>query len=184
MVGGGVFHLSGTAINDAGPGAVLAYLLSGGLMLLSALSFVAVAARAREGETGYDPMDGLVGPVWRFLTMWGFVVNGVLMIPFLVSSFGDYLHRYLVGSTGVATAGLMALVVLTLLNLGSATLVGAAETYVVAVKITMLVGFILVGLWHVGDVELSPFAPEGAGGVLSAAALLFTAYTGFNVITN
>lgn len=184
MVGGGVFHLSGTAINDAGPAAILAYLLSGGLMLLSALSFVAVAARARPGETGYEPLQGLVGARWRFLVMWGFVVNGVFMIPFLVNSFGDYLHRYLFEPATDHSAGIVALVVIALLNLGSATLVGAAETYVVGVKVTMLVGFILVGLWHVGDVELSPFAPEGAGGVFSAAALLFTAYTGFNVVTN
>ena len=95
MVGGGVFHLSGTAINKAGPAAIVAYLLAGSLMLLSALSFVAVAARARPGESGYEPMDGLIGPRWRFLTMWGFVVNGVLMIPFLVLSFGEYLHGYL-----------------------------------------------------------------------------------------
>lgn len=42
MVGGGVFTLSGDAVNTAGPVALLSYLLAGLVMLLSALSFVFV----------------------------------------------------------------------------------------------------------------------------------------------
>ena len=55
-VGGGVFTLSGTAINLAGSGAVLSYVIAGIVMALCALSFIVVSTRAEDGESGY---------VWR-----------------------------------------------------------------------------------------------------------------------
>ena len=51
MVGGGVFTLSGTGIDRAGPAALLSYALAGLIMFVSALAFVAVAARAKKGES-------------------------------------------------------------------------------------------------------------------------------------
>src|SRR5262245_27486420 len=91
MVGGGVFTLSGTAINEAGPAALLAYGIAGSIMLLSALSFTAVAVRAAPGDSGYGPIADLIGRSWRFLVMWGFYVNGAMLLVFLLISFGDYL---------------------------------------------------------------------------------------------
>src|SRR5204862_5465868 len=84
MVGGGVFTLSGTAINEAGPAALVSYLLAGVVMLLSALSFTAVAGRARKGDSGYGPVGDILGPGWRFLVMWGFYINGLTILTFLL----------------------------------------------------------------------------------------------------
>lgn len=91
MVGGGVFALSGIAIDDAGPGAVVSYILAGVVMMLSALSFVAVASRARPGDSGYGPVGDLLGSAWRFVTMWSFYLNGLMILTFLLISFGQYL---------------------------------------------------------------------------------------------
>lgn len=184
MVGGGVFTLSGVAVNEAGPSALLSYALAGVIMLISALSFVAVAGRARVGDSGYGPISTLLGPVWRFVVMWGFYINGVTILTFLLVSFGDYLHAYFVGGLGTVSAALLALVAIALLNLGPTGLVGKAEAYVVGLKIVLLLVFIGWGLAELGSVHLTPFAPDGAGGVLGMTALLFTAYTGFNVVTN
>ncbi len=123
-----MFTLAGTAVNLAGPAAVLSYLLAGAVMFLSALSFIVVCTRARYGESGYAPVGEILGPFWRFIVMWAFYLNGATMIAFLVTSFGDYFSEYFLPAAGTL--------------------------------------------------------PSGAGGVFSAAALLFTAYTGFNVITN
>lgn len=49
----GVFTLSGEALNDAGPAAILSCVLAGLVMLLSALCFVAVSSRAAPGDSGY-----------------------------------------------------------------------------------------------------------------------------------
>jgi APA family basic amino acid/polyamine antiporter len=184
MVGGGVFTLSGTAINEAGPAALLSYLIAGVVMFLSALCFVAVSARARPGDSGYGPVGTILGPGWRFLVMWGFYLNALTITTFLLVSFGDYLHQYFVAGAGTILAALVAVIALTALNLGTADIVGRAETYVVAVKLAVLVFLAAWGLSALAGPALRPFAPTGAGSILGASALLFTAYTGFNVVTN
>lgn len=72
MIGGGVFTLSGVAVDEAGPSALFAYLLAGGVMLLSALCFAAVSSRSGPGDSGYASIGSILGPQWRFLTMWAF----------------------------------------------------------------------------------------------------------------
>ncbi|HEY7199275.1 MAG TPA: APC family permease [Candidatus Dormibacteraeota bacterium] len=184
MVGGGVFTLSGTALNEAGPAAIVSYVMAGVVMLLSALCFVAISSRAAPGDSGYGPVGTILSPAFRFVTMWGFYVNGLTLLTFLVVSFGQYLNQYFVPGLGVAAAGLLAMALLVGLNLGPTDLVGRAETYVVAVKVALLLFFIVWGLTAIGAAHLTPFAPHGARGVVQASALLFTAYTGFNVVTN
>jgi amino acid transporter len=184
MVGGGVFSLSGEAINEAGPAALAAYGIAGLVMLVSALAFVAVAARAEEGDSGYGPIAGLLGRPWRFVVMWGFYLNALFLVAFLADSFGSYLHDYFLHDVGATAAGLFCIVLLVLLNLGPAALVGKAETWVVGIKIGLLLVFIGWGLAAFSGSHFQPFAPHGTQSIVATSALLFTAYTGFNVVTN
>lgn len=184
MVGGGVFTLSGVAINIAGPAAIVSYVIAGIVMLLSALSFVTVATRAAPGDTGYGPVGTILGPAWRFLVMWGFYVNGATILTFLLVSFGDYLNEYFLAGLGATAAALIATLAISALNLGPADLVAKAETWVVGLKIGILVFFCAWGIAELGNARFEPFAPAGEQGIREASALLFTAYTGFNVVTN
>lgn len=184
MVGGGVFTLSGIAIDDAGPGAVVSYILAGVVMMASALSFVTVASRARPGDSGYGPVGDLLGPVWRFVAMWSFYLNSLTILTFLLISFGEYLNHYFVPGLGPAAAALIATLALAALNFGPAARVGEAETYVVGLKIAILLFFVFWGVGEIGDAHFRSFAPHGSGSIVAASALLFTAYTGFNVVTN
>ncbi len=184
MIGGGVFTLSGIAINRAGPAALVSYAIAGAIMLLSALSSVAVATRAKEGESGYGPVAELLGRPWRFLVMWGFYVNGLLAVAFLADSFGAYLHAYFLHGASATVAGVVCLVLLVGLNLGPAVWVGRAESWIVGIKLVLLLVFIGWGLAAISPSHFHPFAPHGTHSVFSTSVLLFTAYTGFNVVTN
>lgn len=183
-VGGGVFTLSGTALNLAGPGAVASYVLAGAVMCLCALSFIVVSTRAAEGESGYGPIGTILSPFWRFIVMWAFYLNGATIIAYLVASFGEYLREYFLPAAGTLVLALAATALVTLLNLGPTALVAKAETAVVGIKLALLVLFSVWGLTELRPPDLERPLPQGTGGVFSAAALLFTAYTGFNVITN
>jgi len=176
--------LSGLAVDKAGPAAILAYLIAGGVMLLSALSFVVVSSRSKAGDSGYAPIGEILSPAWRFVVMWGFYLNAVICTAFVLISFGMYLNEYFVKSLGQVAAALIAVAAVALLNLGPADLVGKAETYLVALKVSILLVFIGYGLAAIGAVHWTPFVPNGAKSVFATTALLFTAYTGFNVVTN
>jgi len=52
MIGGGVFVLTGVALQQTGPSAILSFLFAGIIVLLSALSFAVIAARASSKESG------------------------------------------------------------------------------------------------------------------------------------
>jgi basic amino acid/polyamine antiporter, APA family len=184
MIGGGVFTLSGLAVDQAGPAALLAYLVAGGVMMLSALSFVVISSRSKPGDSGYAPLGEILSPGWRFVVMWGFYLNAVTCIAFVLVSFGSYLNEYFVKSLGPTPAALLAVAAIALLNLGPADLVGKAETWLVGMKVCILILLAGYGLAHFGAIEWSPFFAGEHGSVLTVTAMLFTAYTGFNVVTN
>ncbi|WP_164996672.1 APC family permease [Actinomyces minihominis] len=185
MVGGGVFALSGIVVKDAGPGAIISYVLAGLVMLLSALCFAAVASRAKRGESGYAPIATVLSPKWRFITMWAFYIAGVTGIAYVLMSFANYLLTFIPGMKDQSIwFALGAAVLLALLNFGPAALVGKAETAMVVFKLVVLLMLIFFGFMHFAPAELSNWVPHGGGSILSTTALLFTAYTGFNVITN
>src|SRR5271165_2945857 len=146
MIGGGVFTLSGIAINHAGPAALVSYAIAGVIMLLSALSSVAVATRAKQGDSGYGPVAELLCRPWRFLVMWGFYVNSLLAVAFLADSFGAYLHAYFLHDASATVASVVCIVLLVALNLGPAVGVGRAESLIVGIKLALLFIFIGWGL--------------------------------------
>jgi APA family basic amino acid/polyamine antiporter len=184
MVGAGVFVLSGLAVEKAGPAALVSFALSGVLVLLSALSFAVVASLARRGESGYGYVGRALGGYWGFLTSWAFWLGGVIGAAFVLNAFGEYLHQFFVSAVPVVVWALIGAAVLTLLNLGPASVIGRAETGLVAIKVAILALLIVFAFVHLGRAQFTPFAPHGAGSVLTTSGLLFIAYLGFNVVCN
>ena len=184
MVGAGVFVLSGLAVEKAGPAALVSFALAAVLVLLSALSFAVVASLARRGESGYGYVGRSLGGYWGFVTSWAFWLGGVIGAAFVLNAFGEYLHQFFVRGVPVVVWALIGAAVLTPLNLGPASLIGRAETGLVAVKVAILALLVVFAFVHIGRARFSPFAPHGAGSVLTTSGLLFIAYLGFNVVCN
>jgi amino acid transporter len=116
--------------------------------------------------------------------MWAFYLSAVTGVAFVLISFGSYLRQYFAPSVPTTTAAVVAALALALLNLGPADVVGRAETFLVALKIAILLLLVVYGLIALSPGDLQPLAPQGNGSVLRVTAMLFTAYTGFNVVTN
>lgn len=184
MVGAGVFVLSGLAVQRTGPAALFAFVLAGVLVLLSALSFTVVASLAPPGRSGYAYVATALGRYWGFLTSWAFYLGGVIGAAFVLGAFGTYLHDFFYSGAPVTVLAVAAAVLLTLLNLGPASMIGRAETVLVAVKVAILLLLIGFGFAHLDRAHFTPLAPFGTGAVVTTSGLLFIAYLGFNVVTN
>jgi APA family basic amino acid/polyamine antiporter len=184
MVGAGVFVLSGLAVERAGPAAILAFVLAGVLVLLSALSFAVVASLAPAGGSGYAYVATALGARLGFLTSWAFWLGGVIGVAFVLNAFGSYLHDFFAHGVPPLAAAVAAALLIAGLNLGPASLIGRAETALVAVKVAILALLIVFALVHVDRAHFAPFAPHGPSSVLTTSSLLFVAYLGFNVVTN
>lgn len=57
------------------------------------------------------------------------------------------------------------------------------NAFMVAVKLLILLFFILVGMFYVKPANWQPFAPNGWSGIMTGAALVFFAYIGFDAIS-
>lgn len=185
MIGGGVFVLTGTALQKAGPAALVSFLLAGMIVLLSALSFAVIASKAPPKKPGYDYVGKVLGsPIWSFLTSWCFYLSGIIAAAFVLSAFGVYIHSFITHGTPALTWALVSAGVLTLVNLGPASEIGKIETFLVGGKLFVLLLLIVFGLGHFHTSALRPFNPHGTPHIFATSAFLFIAFLGFNVITN
>jgi basic amino acid/polyamine antiporter, APA family len=185
MVGGGVFALTGVALQQAGPAALVSFVLAGVMVLLSAFSFTVIASMASAKQPGYAYVGEVFGnPIWGFLTSWCFYLAGIIGAAFVLNAFGAYVHEFITPSIPSITWALGGAALLTLINLGPASAIGRIEVFLVGGKLAILAALIIAGILHFHSTELQPFTPHGEQAILTTSAFLFIAFLGFNVITN
>ena len=185
MVGAGVFVLSGVAVQDAGPSALISFLLAGAAVLCSAFSFMVIASLAQAGELGYAPIGRVLGHrFWGFLTSWAFYLSAIICTAFVLNAFGQYMHDFFIGAIPTLGWAVIATLALTFLNLGNTSGVGRIEGLLVGIKMSILVLLVFYGVMQLTPDAFAPFAPHGTSGMLTTTGLLFIAYLGFSVVTN
>jgi basic amino acid/polyamine antiporter, APA family len=179
-IGGGIFVLVGVAAGRAGPGMLVSFVLAFVASMLIALPYAELATRYPLAGGGYAVTRAVLGRRWGFAMGWDYWGAYVFLSGYVTLGFGGYLQRL----TGLApsTGALLLIAASTLLNLAGVRLSGRAQTAVVAVAVTALVGFAAVGLPQVRLDHLTPFLPEGWTGVTAAGLLAFLSLNGYDVI--
>jgi APA family basic amino acid/polyamine antiporter len=185
MIGGGVFVLTGQALEQTGPSALISFLVAGLVVLLSAVSFSVIAANASDKYPGYTYVGEVLGSsLWSFLTSWCFYIGGIIATAFVLNAFGTYMHDFVMHTSSALLCSLIAAIILALVNLGPASEIGKIESLLVSVKLIILAVLICFGLAHFHLSNLHPFMPHGSSQILTTSAFLFIAFLGFNVITS
>jgi amino acid transporter len=188
MVGGGIFAVLGLAVELAGGGTPLAFLVAGLIALVTAYSYsrLAVTFPSEGGTVTFLNRafgTGILTGSLNVLLWLGYVV----MVSLYAYAFGSYgatffpeasrtVWRHVLISGSVAgIAGL---------NLLSAGVIGDIEDWIVGIKILILLFFVAVGLGGIQGARVAPatWAPPlrlAAGGMI-----IFLAYEGFELIAN
>jgi amino acid transporter/mannitol/fructose-specific phosphotransferase system IIA component (Ntr-type) len=189
MISAGFFLLPGVAAGYSGPGVVLAYLLSGVLLVPALLSMAELAtAMPRAGGAYYyldrtlGPLMGTIGGIGTFLTL-------VLKGAFALIGMGAYLS--LVIRADMTSIALAFTVVFAGLNLmGSRQSSGLLRVLVIGLLV-LLAFFIGHGLTDVFGLRdeppltgFSPLLPSGFDGLLATVGLLFVSYIGLTKVTS
>ena len=179
-IGGGIFVLVGAAAGQAGPGALLAFVLAFGVSLLIALPYAELACRYPLAGGGYAFVRALLGEHWGFLMGWGYWGAYIFISGYVTLGFGGYLHAL----TGLPIVlGALALIgISTAINLIGVRLSGLVQSLVIGIAIVALLGFSVLGLPHVHLEQFTPFLPFGLGGVAVATLLAFLAFGGFDMV--
>ncbi|WP_205521191.1 APC family permease [Psychroflexus aurantiacus] len=189
MVGAGIFVFPGIASGQAGPAAMLSFLLAGSIAFIVALSTAELATAMPESGGGYYFVSRTFGPFWGMLIGVGQWLGLVFASAFYLYGFGSYLLDLLkeIGyqpGDPIILIGLATALLLTFINVLGTKSAGRLQNNVVLVLtgiLTLLFMYgVLQALGIIGESSLpAPFAPMGYSPVFGVSALIFTSYLGF-----
>jgi amino acid transporter len=189
MIGGGIFAVLGLAIAQAGHAVPITLIAGGVIALLTGLSYahLGLALRGDGGSFSYIE-HAFEQPGIAAVAGWLLVAGYVGTLALYATAFGAYGRTLIAGAGGAGplSGGLAALVLVAFLaiNLRGAKTSGATELAVVAVKLAILAAFAIAGLYTAQAGHFRPLFDHGPVAPFTAAALIFVAYEGFELIPN
>lgn len=203
IVGTGIFVLTGTGAVTAGPALTISFVIAALACAFAALCYAEFASTIPVAGSIYTYSYATLGELvawmigWDLLLEYGLATSAVSVgwsgyFQSLLMGFGIELPTVLTAAPGAVPgvdtwfnlpALVIMLVLTTMLSWGvreSARL----NNIMVLIKVGVVLLFILVGARHVQPANWQPFMPYGMNGVMSAAAMVFFAFIGFDAVTS
>lgn len=197
---GGIFPTIGAGAHAAGPGVILAYVLSGLVSLCVAFCYAEFASMVPVAGSAYTYAYATLGELVAWVIGWDLILEYGLSLAPTASSLSDY-FQHMLANVGVAfptwaqtanlqaghlqvdvIAALVTMAVTVLVTVGIRESAGVNGALVVVQIASMLV-FIGTVAHAIRPQNLHPFVPFGYHGVIASTALVFFAYIGFDTVT-
>lgn len=217
IIGAGVYVMTGTAAsNYAGPAVVLSFAFAGIACVFTALCYGELSSTLPVAGASYSYAYAALGEVYAWILAWmlslelglagsalavgvsgyllsllgdfGISVPAAISSPLIQAVPGVHGARFMVGGgVNLVAAGAVALFAIVLIRgVSHSARLNAA---MVAVKIGVLIAFVIIGAPHVHTANWHPFMPANQGGfaygwpgVFRGASILFFAYLGFEAV--
>lgn len=182
IIGSGIFVVTGIVAGIAGPAMVFSIIIAGIIAVFSAMSIAELVAYLPEEGGTYTYAQKLISPFAGFIAGWIWVFSNIFVGAAVSLGFAHYFVT-IFPSVPVKVIGVTVCLVFIVINyLG---LKGSVifNNLLVMAKILILLFFIAFGLGFIRPGTFTPFVPKEPMGILSGAALIFFAYTGFARVT-
>jgi basic amino acid/polyamine antiporter, APA family len=201
IIGVGIFVLPGVqAATHAGPGIILSFAIAAAACACSALCYAELAAMIPVSGSAYTYGYATLGELPAWIIGWDLILEYMVAAVLVSTGWSAYLVN-LLHQAGLdlphavcaspwdkepGTFNLPAVVIVVLL---SALLIrGIKESSrvnfaIVVVKLAVIAFFIALTGRHVDPKNWTPFMPFGFKGVMTAAAIVFLAYVGFDAVS-
>ena len=203
IVGTGIFVLTGTGAVTAGPALTLSFIIAAVACGFAALCYAEFASSVPVAGSIYTYSYVTLGELvawmigWDLLLEYGLATSTVAVgwsgyFQSLLEGFGIVLPEALRAAPGAKPgvdtvfnlpAFLIMIVLTWMLSLGVRES-ARVNNIMVLIKTGVVLLFIFVGVGYVKPDNWQPFMPFGAGSVMSAAALVFFAFIGFDAVTS
>jgi len=192
MIGAGIFVLPRTAISQAGSFAVVAFVLGGGIALLTAFSASELGTAMPRSGGAYYYVNHALGPLFGSIAGWANWLGLAFASAFYMVGFGQYIQQ-IFGITGTVGMGPVALDPVKVIALAGAVFfigvnyVGAKETgrlqnVIVVVLVGILAVFTAYGALRADPANLPPTATFSD--TMAVTGIIFVSYLGFVQITS
>jgi len=201
IIGIGIFVLPGVeAAIHAGPAIILSFAIAFVACACSALCYAELAAMIPVSGSAYTYGYATLGEIFGWIIGWDLILE-YMVAAILVSNgwsgyFVNLLHsaglnipRALTASPFDKESGLLNLPAVAIVLFITWLLArGIKESSrvnlaIVVVKLTAVLVFIVAAVGHVDPSKWQPFMPFGFKGVITAAAIVFLAYVGFDAVS-
>lgn len=185
MIGSAIFSLSGLTMYNAGPAAIVSWLLAALVMLIYGLIVAELSSIFPKSGGVYVFPSKALGKIWGWISCWGYIMSNIVAIAFAAIYVSTYLGvsfpAFADLQVPLAVAAVAVCLVLNMINFSTA---GKINTILVALLAVTLGIYICVSLFG-GSWDASllvPFFGQGAGGPTGFLSVVPTAMVGYGSI--
>ena len=188
MVGGGIFAVLGEAVSIAHGATAVAFAIAGIVAFLTAYSYAKLSVRFQNRGGTITFIDQAFNH-----DLFAGSMNVMLWLSYLVTislyavAFGSYAGTFFPDNHTELLKHLLisgAILLPGIINLVNASFVSKSETFLVIVKLLILVFVIVVGMPYVEFERMAPSHWEAPLAIVTAGMVIFVAYEGFELIAN
>ncbi len=194
IIGTGIFVLTGVgAALHAGPAVMLSFAVSGVACVFAALCYAEFASIIPVSGSAYTYAYATIGELLAWIIGWDLILEYAVCSITVAIGWSGYLVNLLAGM-GIIIPEWMctppfnvpALIIVSIIT--TLLVIGIKESarfnnFIVIVKLTVILFFIILGLFFIKPANWSPFMPFGWTGVMTGAAIVFFAYIGFDAVS-
>ena len=205
IIGVGIFVLPGVeAAHHAGPGIILSFVVAACACACAALCYAELAAMIPVAGSAYTYGYATLGEILAWIIGWDLILEYMVGASLVAIGWSAYLvnlidnmlrpfglqvpHAWSAAPWGPDPGILNLPAVLIIACLTWLLVRGIKESarvnlVMVLVKLAVIVIFIALTAWYVKPSNWQPFAPFGFKGIMTAAAIVFLAYVGFDAVS-
>jgi basic amino acid/polyamine antiporter, APA family len=207
IIGAGIFSLAGAVANEkAGPAVLISFLIAGIASAAAAFSYAEFAGMIPKAGSAYTYGYAVLGEVVGWLIGWDLLLEYTAIVAVVAIGISGYFNEllgflnidlplWMMGAPGTedgaAPAGsykinlfaaLLCLLIAFILNQGMKSAV-RVETFLVYLKVAVVLLVIAVGVFHINAGNYNPFFPFGISGAFAGAATVFFAVFGYDAMS-
>ncbi|WP_203362563.1 amino acid permease [Bacillus sp. REN10] len=201
IIGTGIFVLTGVAAAEhAGPALILSFILSALACVFAALCYSEFASTVPVSGSAYTYSYAAFGELMAWILGWALILEYGVASSAVAAGWSGYFQGLLSGfgikiPTALSSAynpeagtyiDLPAVIIVLLISVLLTKGVKKSarfNTFMVLIKVSVILLFIVVGAFYVQPANWTPFMPFGFSGVATGAATVFFAYIGFDAVS-
>ncbi|MCP8319137.1 MAG: amino acid permease [Candidatus Methylarchaceae archaeon HK01B] len=182
ILGAGIYVLVGEAAGIAGNSVWLSFILGAAIASLTGLSYAELSSMfPREAAEYVYVKIACRSEILAFTIGWLIILTGTMSVSTVALGFAGYFQGLL--SLPIIPIAMVLIALLSYINFSGIKESTRMNVIFTFLEVFGLILIILIGVGSLGKVDLLE-APNGLLGVLSASALIFFAYVGFEDIVN
>jgi len=192
MIGAGIFVLPGTAVERAGPFAILTFVIGGVIAIFTALSASELGTAMPKSGGAYFYVNRALGPLFGSVTGWANWFGLAFASAFYMYGMGEYINTFAgLGTLAVGPVtfqpaqiiGFFGALFFIGVNYMGAKETGGLQIIIVGLLVGILSVFSVVGLLNADPGAVTQTSGT-FGEILPVTAIVFVSYLGFVQITS